>query len=156
MSISGGIIYWGTNVVSWFSRKQTMVSLSTAEAESHAMVDVSKEIIYVQRIVGEVMKFFGREDLLIPLIYSDNQPAIDAVLNGKGRTKHYDLRLKYLAFGISNNLFEIEKVATIDNVADIFTKVLRATRFKMLASAIVTSGQFPRMCKLRGGVENVI
>jgi hypothetical protein len=156
MSISGGIIYWGTNVVSWFSRKQTMVSLSTAEAESHAMVDVSKEIIYVQRIVGEVMKFFGREDLLIPLIYSDNQPAIDAVLNGKGRTKHYDLRLKYLAFGISNNLFEIEKVATIEIVADVFTKVLRATRFKMLASAIVTSGQFPRMCKLRGGVENVI
>ena len=75
MSISGGIIYWGT-VVSWFSRKQTMASLSTAEAESHAMVDVSKEIIYVQRIVAEVMKFFGREDLLKPVIYSDNQSSI--------------------------------------------------------------------------------
>ena len=50
------------------------MSLSTAEAESHALVDVSKEVIYVQRIIGEVNKFFGVESSAVPVIYTDNQP----------------------------------------------------------------------------------
>ena len=74
-----------------------------------------------------------------PIICSDNQPAIDAVLNGKGRTKHYDLRIKFLSTGMVQGMFAILKVSTRDNLADIFTKVLRAVRFRMfnLVSALV-------------------
>jgi hypothetical protein len=137
-SVSGGIVYWGSSVVSWRSKKQNMVSLSTAEAESHALVDVAKELVVVRRILTEIQKYCGVRVGEIPVIYTDNQPALDAVLHGKGRTKHYDLRIKYLAHGISEGLFEIEKVASKDNVADVFTKVLRATRFRWLVSAVVS------------------
>jgi hypothetical protein len=71
------------------------------------------------------------------LICTDNQPAIDAVLNGKGRTKHYDLRIKYLAEGVARGWFGVGWVSTVDNIADIFTKALRTMRFRMLAAALV-------------------
>jgi hypothetical protein len=141
VSVSGGIIFWGSNVLSWFSRKQSMVCLSTAEAESHAMVDVGKELVYVQRVVGDIMQFLGLSIGSVPRMYSDNQPALDAIINGKGRTKHYDLRIKYLAFGIASGLFSIEKVASVDNIADLFTKTLKATRFGMLAGSIMSGAK---------------
>jgi hypothetical protein len=137
-SISGGIVFWGASVISWFSRKQQMISLSTAEAESHAMVDTSKEVIYVQRLAGEVGKFLKLEKVGVPIVYSDNQPALDAVLNGKGRTKHYDLRIKFLAFGVLEGLFLFKWVPSRDNVADVFTKALRAVQFKWLVGTVVT------------------
>jgi hypothetical protein len=142
MSISGGVVFWGGSIVSWHSRKQHMISLSTAEAESHAMVDMAKEVIYVKRVLSEMQWLFDWEEIGVPTIYCDNQPAMDAVLNGKGRTKHYDLRIKFLGFGVLKGLFEIKKVATRDNVADIFTKALKATRFKWLVSAIASMYKF--------------
>jgi hypothetical protein len=144
-SVSGGIVYWGSSVVSWRSKKQNMVSLSTAEAESHALVDVAKELVVVGRVLKEIQDFCGVNVGVVPVIYTDNQPAMDAILHGKGRTKHYDLRIKYLAFGISEGLFEIEKVSSRDNVADVFTKVLRATRFRWLVGAVV--------CGVRNGAN---
>jgi hypothetical protein len=137
ISVSGGVVYWGPSILSWFSRKQSMISLSTAEAESHALVDVAKGIVYIQRLVQEVHEFLEKGDVKLALICTDNQPAIDAVLNGKGRTKHYDLRIKYLAEGIARGWFDIGWVSTVDNIADIFTKALRTTRFRMLAAALV-------------------
>ena len=84
MSVCGGIIFWGPSVLSWHSRKQNMISLSIAEAESHALVDVAKELIYVQRLVDDINMVFGGGKSGVQLLYSDNQPAIDAVINGKG------------------------------------------------------------------------
>jgi hypothetical protein len=138
ISVSGGVVYWGSSILTWFSRKQSMISLSTAEAESHALVDVAKEIIHIQRLIQEVHNFLEIGDVQMPEICTDNQPAIDAVVNGKGRTKHYDLRIKYLAEGINREWFKIGWVSTEDNVADIFTKVLRTTRFRMFAAVLVS------------------
>jgi hypothetical protein len=103
-----------------------MISLSIAEAELHALVDVAKEVIHVQRLIPEVYDFLELGDVQMPMICTDKQPAIDAVVNGKGRTKHYDLRIKFLAEGINiaRAWFEIGWVSTADNLADIFMKVL--------------------------------
>jgi hypothetical protein len=137
ISVSGGVIFWGSSILTWFSRKQSMISLSTAEAETHALVDVAKEVVHIQRLVQEVYDFLDLGDIKMAMICTDNQPAIDAVLNGKGRTKHYDLRIKYLAETVAREWFEINWVSTADNLADIFTKALRTTRFRMLAAALV-------------------
>ena len=115
-----------------------MISLSTAEAESHALVNAAKDMIYVRRMVESFLEFLGVDHVNTPVICSDNQPAMDAVVNGKGRTKHYDLRIKFLAQHIARETFKIAKVSTADNLADIFTKVLRKTRFSLMASALVT------------------
>jgi hypothetical protein len=91
ISISGGLVFWGASLISWFSRKQNMVRLSTAEAETHALVDLFKEVAYIRKLVKDVAEFFGGGELVTSVCYSDNQPAIDAVLGGRGRTKHYDI-----------------------------------------------------------------
>jgi hypothetical protein len=144
MSVSGGILFFGESILSWHSRKQRMISLSTAEAESHALVDMAKEIIYVHRLVDELSVVVRLASGGMPVIYSDNQPALDAVANGRGRTKHYDLRIKFLGLGVQNEMFAIEWISTEDNIGDLFTKVLRGVRFKMLRAAMVCD------CKLSG------
>ena len=123
--------------MAWHSRKQQMISLSTAEAESHAMVDIAKEMVFVKRMVSAMKRFCYLKVSGKPAIFTDNQPALDAIVNGKGRTKHYDLRIKYLALGIAAGNFEINKVSSRENIADIFTKALRTTRFRWLVRAVV-------------------
>jgi hypothetical protein len=140
ISVSGGMMFWGDSIISWFSRKQSMVCLSTAEAETHALVDVGKEVIYVQNLVAEILKFFDMGELQVPIVYTDNQPAIDAVLGGKGRTKHYDIRVKFLAKNVVDKVFVIFKVDSRDNKADLLTKVLRGIRFRLLAGEVMCGG----------------
>jgi hypothetical protein len=139
ISISGGMVFWGDSLISWFSRKQNMVCLSTAEAETHALVDLVKEITYVRRLIKDIANIFQDKELVTSICYSDNQPAIDAILGGKGRTKYYDLRIKYLAAQIGHNEIAIEKISTADNLADALTKPLRTTRFRMLMAAIISN-----------------
>jgi hypothetical protein len=129
-SISGGFIRWGTSPIHWYSRKQRMICTSTAETETHAMVEASKSITHIAAMVEEVSKFFHKESAVkIPTVYSDNQPAIDAMLNGKGRTKHYDIRVKYLNQLLKENMIRILKIGTEDNIADMMTKALRSSKF---------------------------
>ena len=104
------LFFWGESVISWFSRKQ-MVSLSTAEAETHALVDVAKELMYAQELVHSFIEFMWDGEGDMATLYTDNQPAIDAIINGKGRTKHYHLKIMFLAKGVSDGAFSITKVA---------------------------------------------
>ena len=113
-----------------------MVCLSTAEAETHALVDVGKELIYVKQLINEMLVFFGMGWPQVPVIFTDNQPAIDAVFGGKGRTKHYDIRIKFLAQRVADRVFSISKVDTRDNKADLLTKALRGIWFRMLTDAV--------------------
>jgi hypothetical protein len=137
-SISGGVIFWGESPVMWLSRKQRMVCTSTAEAETHAVLEVAKEIICVSRFVGELLTFVtGLQNLETPTIFTDNQPALDSLIHGRGRTKHYDIRIKFLAKSIQEGVFKLLKVSTVDNLADVFTKPLRATRFHSLMEKMV-------------------
>ena len=47
-SVSGGLIMCGDGCVSWFSRTQKCVTLSTAEAEYVAITDVPKEVLFFE------------------------------------------------------------------------------------------------------------
>ena len=58
----------------------------------------------------------------------------------KAEAKNYELRIKFLAEGIAKNVFDIIWISTVDNIVNVFTKVLRGARFKLLTSALVTSG----------------
>ena len=53
-SRTGYCIYWGSTLIAWRSRKQSVVSLSTAEAELYALTDGAKELYYGVRIAAEM------------------------------------------------------------------------------------------------------
>jgi hypothetical protein len=132
-----------------------MVCTSTAEAETHAIMEVAKEIIWVSKVVQELSLFAkGFGVLGVPKLFTDNQPALDSLLHGKGRTKHYDIRIKFLAASVRDGSFELLKVATERNLADVFTKAVRKTRFKDLCSSIMIGGNSAEH-NFRGGVRDI-
>jgi hypothetical protein len=136
-SISGGALFFGGGIVLWHSRKQQMVCTSTAEAEIHAVLEMVYAMQSVAMLVGEIFENFFSESTSIPVLFSDNQPGIDAVSSKRGRTKHYDIKIKFIAERIEQGEFTLKKITTSLNVADIFTKALRAIRFRELARAFM-------------------
>ena len=88
-AISGYAFLIDGGAVSWGSRKQELVTLSTAEAEYVAATHAAKEGIWLRRLIGEVF-----EPIVGPTtLYCDNQSAVAIATNGNfhARTKHIDI-----------------------------------------------------------------
>lgn len=126
-STSAYVFTFGGCAVSWRSRLQECVALSTAEAEYMALSDAIKEAIWLRNIHGELTQ--GIQKLRI---MCDSQSAIyltkDSMFHE--RTKHIDVRYHKLREVLAEGDIIVEKVSTSDNAADMLTKVLTLTKFK--------------------------
>lgn len=125
-STSGCVVYHGGNPISWYSRKQDCVSQLTAQSEYIACATAAMDVVYFQRILIDL-----KSDSKVPLIYVDNQSAIDmseSYENSK-RTRHIDIKYHHIKDLISKNLIELQFIKTDKNVADIFTKSLCSVKF---------------------------
>jgi hypothetical protein len=97
------------------------VTLSTTESEFIALTDVAKELLWVQPIYT----FLGSENIQeCTIIFEDNMPVINLALNQqtKGRTKHLNVKVKFIAQLLEAGIFKIEKVKSAENMADQMTK----------------------------------
>ena len=88
-AISGHAFLVDGGVVSWSSRKQELVTLSTAEAEYVAATRAAKEAIWLRRLVGDLFPFL----LTRTILYCDNQAALKLAMddNYHARTKHISI-----------------------------------------------------------------
>ena len=93
-STLGGIFNLGSAAVSWYSRKQRSVALSSVEAENMAAIQVACEAIWIRKIL--VGLFDQRMDPTV--IYCDNQSCIKLSENPvfHDRSKHIDIRYHHL------------------------------------------------------------
>ena len=76
-STSGGAFYLGDNLVSWHSKKQESISLSTVEAEYVAATSSCTQVLYMV----ELLKFFGIDSPKPVVILCDNSSAINISKN---------------------------------------------------------------------------
>ena len=136
-SVSGGALFLGGSLVSWFSRKQNMVSTSTAEAETHAMLEMVYAVGNAVAVVGDIFSSLLGKTVETPCILNDNQPGLDAIQSRKGRNKHYDVKIKFIAGGVDERRYRIKKVSTAANIADVFTKAVPVGRFRVLTGAFM-------------------
>ena len=114
-----------------------MVCTSTAEAEVHALMGMVEAVRKTKGLLEELVVNFFHGSVRMPRLLTDNQPALDAVRAKRGRTKHYDIKVKHIAEAISRNEFQLQYVSTSANVADVFTKALRAVRFNELTGVFM-------------------
>ena len=86
--------------VSWLSKKQATVALSTAEAEHVALSTATQESILLRRLLADV----GEPPEGPTEIYEDNQGAISMAKNpvGHARTKHIDIRYHFVREGVQD------------------------------------------------------
>jgi hypothetical protein len=121
-SISGYVFMIDGGAVSWSSKKQPIVALSTTEAEYIAATHAAKEALWIRTFIAEVARPLTR-----PItIYCDNQSAIAIAKNDEfhARTKHIDIRYHFIRDIVAKQLITINYVNTNDNPADMLTKSL--------------------------------
>ena len=123
-----GYVFQFHGTISWSSKRQELVSLSTAEAEYIAIVHACKEAIWINNVILELLRTEPR-----PLeIYCDNQSAI-ALAKTEGfnpRTKHIDIRYHWIREKVQSGELITPFVPTDDQLADILTKALMPVEVK--------------------------
>ena len=134
-SISGYVFRFHGGAVSWSSKKQPIIALSTTEAEYIAATHAAKEMVWLRRLIGEITA-----PLSLPTpLFCDNNGAItlaknDAILHP--RTKHIDIRYHYIREVVGNRQITVIRVGTNENAADILTKALARVKFEALSAML--------------------
>ena len=126
-STSGYCMVLNGGVVSWSSKLQSTVALSTAEAETIAAVEAVKQLMHLRLFLQEL----GQEQREPSIVYEDNVAAI-ALAEGREqskRAKHYQMKVHFLNEKFSNGTFTYRKVGTKEQCADMFTKSLPRVEF---------------------------
>jgi hypothetical protein len=121
-STSGYLVKVGTGAISWRSRLQTLVALSTTEAEFIAAVSAGQEILFLRNL----FKAFGYKIDEPSTLLIDNSSAISVAKNPEhhGRMKHLDLRFYWLRDEVEKKKIQVKHVDTNNMAADILTKAL--------------------------------
>ena len=127
-SISGYSYHIGHGAVSWSSKKQQIIALSTVESEYIAQAHAAKEALWLRTFIAELRG----EDAQPLTINCDNQGAIALSKDNKfhARTKHIDIRYHFIREAIEDRKVSVIYVPTDDNPADIFTKPLPKAKFR--------------------------
>lgn len=129
-STSGYLFQIAGGPVSWKSKKQDTVALSTAEAEYMALSCAAQESIWMRRLNSEL----GNPPQGPTIILEDNQSAIAMAKNPQfhGRAKHIDIRHHFVREQVSDGTIELKYCPTREMVADILTKGLAQEQFCLL------------------------
>jgi hypothetical protein len=126
-STSGCCFGLGSAVVSWFSRKQKSVALSSAEAEYMAASQASCEALWLRKML---IGLFGVQ-LRPTVIFCDNQSCIKLSENPvfHDRSKHIEIRYHFIRDYVQRGAVELQYISTEEQVADILTKALSMGKF---------------------------
>ncbi|RYR09971.1 hypothetical protein Ahy_B05g078415 isoform B [Arachis hypogaea] len=129
-STSGFVFHLGSGAISWSSKKQPVVALSTAEAEYIAAASCATQAVWLRRILEEL----NEKQSTPTTIFCDNKSAIALCKNPvfHGRSKHIDIRVHKIRELVNEKEVFIEYCPTEDQVADIFTKPLKTELFYKL------------------------
>ena len=128
-STSGWVVLWQSAAVSWGSRKQKCVALSTCEAEIIALSEASKDVVYLRKLV----RGLGAPEPSPTSLATDSKSARDVSYNPEhhDRMKHVQRRHFFVRDMVESFELEVPFVPTKENPADFFTKPMKnATEFQ--------------------------
>ena len=136
-STTGVIIKINNNTIIWFSKKQSTVSLSTAEAEYIAIATATQELLWINQYLIEIGY---KEKNSIPIIRTDNQAAKQIASNDTlhSRSKHIDIRYHFIRQLVQEQQVKIEYISTKEQQGDINTKRLDVSSFRRLRNKIMS------------------
>jgi hypothetical protein len=132
-STSGTCQFLGRSLVSWSSKKQTSVALSTADAEYVTAGQCCTQLLWMRQTLWD----FGYNLSKVPLL-CDNESAIRLADNPveHSRTKHIDIRHHFLRDHQQKGDINVYHISTENQLADIFTKPLDENKFCRLCSEL--------------------
>ncbi|XP_068645285.1 uncharacterized mitochondrial protein AtMg00810-like [Aristolochia californica] len=134
-STTGYCIFLGNSLVAWKSKKQSVVSCSSAVAEYRAMATTTAELIWFLRLLEEL----GFHQLSATPIFCDNQSAIQIAKNPvfHERTKHIEIECHFVRHHYLQGSLTLPQVSSTSQLADVFTKSHTTTRFHHLRGKLM-------------------
>lgn len=138
-SITGWVSKVNGDPISWASKKQRTVALSTCEAELYAEAAAIQEVLWLRGLLKEL----GLHSQVGSIVHGDNQSAIAVTKNGvKGeRTKHVDVKYHFVTETVERGDVQLKWIPTAEQQADIFTKALAQPAFETLRSQLMATPQ---------------
>lgn len=130
-SYTGYVFICSGAAVSWCSRKQRTVALSSTEAEYMSLTEAAKECIYLSSLLKEL----GLHSLAEIILYNDNQSAGKLARNPvfHARSKHIPIKMHFIRNALQQEQFRLEYLSTGKMVADVLTKALPKPKFEFCA-----------------------
>ncbi|KAG6613799.1 Integrase catalytic core protein [Phytophthora cinnamomi] len=136
-STSGYLFQVAGGPISWGSKKQSSVSLSTSEAEYIALSLAIQEGKWVHKLLCEILVAAGGVTPELKF-FEDNQSCIKMTKNpvNHGRAKHIDIKYHHIRDEVKRGEVIVEYCETTTMLADIMTKGLAGPRHKDLTAAL--------------------
>lgn len=129
-STSGFVFMLGSGAVSWSSKKQYVVALSTTEAEYIAAALCACQCVWLRRVLEKI----GVEEKTSTEIMCDNSSTIQLSKNPvfHGKSKHIDVRFHFLRDLVNDGVIKLSYCNSQDQIADIMTKPIKLKQFEKL------------------------
>ncbi|XP_074300477.1 secreted RxLR effector protein 161-like [Silene latifolia] len=145
-STSGNIFSLGSGAITWSSKKQETIALSSSEAEYAAASSASRQALWLLKLLAD---FYVQQNGAT-VIYCDNQSAIAMAKNPAfhGRTKHIDIQHHFISKLVADGKIALKFCGTNEQIADVFTKSLPQAKLQFFMSELGVSD-----FESRGGVE---
>ncbi|KAL2226511.1 UNVERIFIED_CONTAM: Retrovirus-related Pol polyprotein from transposon TNT 1-94 [Sesamum indicum] len=123
-STTGYVFTYGGTAVSWVSKLQKVVTLSTTEAEYVAVTEAAKELIWLQHFLDVIL-------------HSDSQSAIHLAKNPafRSRTKHIEIKYHFIRQLLEKKALQLEKIQGEKNPTDMLTKVVAMEKLKLCTAS---------------------
>ncbi|XP_027340865.1 uncharacterized protein LOC113854179 [Abrus precatorius] len=133
-STAGYIFFIEGAPISWSSKKEPVVALSSSEAEYIAAAEAACQAAWLEKLMNELkIKLKSKTTLMV-----DNKSAIDLAKNPicHGKSKHIKTRFHFLRDQVNQGKLNVDFCKLEFQLADIFTKALKYERFKCLRESI--------------------
>ena len=115
--------------ISWSSKQQSYVALSSTEAEYLVLTQASKQALWVKRFLAEIDVIWGKQRKRKPdpiTIFADNQGSMALAKNPEFqcRTKHISIQQHFIREKVEEEEVQLKYLPTGDMMADLLTKSL--------------------------------
>ncbi|KAL4010616.1 hypothetical protein IC575_030118 [Cucumis melo] len=140
-STTGYCFYLGDSLISWRSKKQSVVSRSSTESEYRALADATAELLWLRWLLADM----GVPQQGPTLLHCDNRSAIQIAHNDvfHERTKHIENDCHFIRHHLLSHTLLLQPVSTTEQPADIFTKALPSTRFNQIRIKLKLTATLP-------------
>jgi hypothetical protein len=129
-STSGYCVFLGDSLISWKSKKQSVIARSTAEAEYRAMAHATSEVVWLRWLLSDMGVSLSSPTPL----YCDNKSAIQIAHNTVFHecTKHIEIDCHFIRHHLQSGTITLPFVSSSLQLADFFTKTHTTARFRFL------------------------
>jgi hypothetical protein len=133
-STTGYCFLLDDSLISWRSKKQSVVARSSTEAEYRALADTTAELLWLRWLLQDL----GIDYSTAVPIHCDNRSAIQIAHNDvfHERTEHIEIDCHFDRHHLLQGTLQLRSVSSQDQLADIFTKPMSPGRFRDLISKL--------------------